>query len=387
MIPVPVRQRPSRATEINPTTYTRVDATTGGSVMVQGRGTEATLGDDLPELSDVAVLVYRSAVQNGSLPEDPAKVAAGLDLGVAECVTAISALTAYQLIALELVEGRRVHLPRTPETAAAALLHPAELALRAAERRLAEERHSMTGLRDALAGLTPVYLDATRSRTHASSIEVVPDLPGVRAAISQLVYAADVEVATCQPGGGRPEAVLADALPRDLALLGRGVEMRTLYQHTARYHQPTQVYAEQMLSAGAEIRTLADLPGRMIIVDRRAVFIPSAEHADGAVLVRDPSLVGFLCHTFDRAWASGMPYQLGPAAAREASEDIKDRVVALLSNGLKDDVVAKRLGLSVRSCRRHIAEIMERLGARSRFQAGVLIAQDAALRDDGKDGQ
>jgi transposase-like protein len=235
----------------------------------------------------------------------------------------------------------------------------------------------MAGLRESLADLTPVHLEATRARTRSSSIEVIADLQGVRAAISQLVYSADSEVSTCQPGGGRPEPVLAEALPRDLALLGKGIHMRILYQHTARFHQPTQQYAKHLAAAGAEIRTLADLPDRMIIVDRRAAFIVSAEHSDGAVVVRDPSLVAFLCHTFDRTWVTATPYDIGPVAAKEASDDIKDRIVALLSNGLKDDVIAKRLGLSVRSCRRHIAEIMERLEARSRFQAGLLVAQGA----------
>jgi regulatory LuxR family protein len=336
---------------------------------------EITMHGDFPGLGDTAVLVYRLAVENGLLPADETHLAATLDIAVPDCVAAIAALTTYGLIALETVDGRKVHLPRTPETASAALLHPAEVALRAAERRLVEQRDAMAEVRGTLGGLMPVYLDAVRARTRSSAIEEISDLAGVRAAISQLVYTADAEVTTCQPGGGRPEPVLAEALPRDLAMLDRGIQMRTIYQHTARYHQPTQAYAETMISAGAQIRTLADIPDRMIIVDRRAAFIPSMAHLTGALLVRDPSLVAFLCRTFERTWATGTPFQIGPTAAKEASEDIKDSIVALLSNGLKDDVIAKRLGLSVRSCRRHIAEIMERLGARSRFQAGLLTAR------------
>lgn len=334
-----------------------------------------TIGDDFPELGEAAVEVYGLAVENGMLPADEENIAARLQISVAECVAAVSALTTYGLLAVETVDGGRVHLPRTPETATAALLHPAEVALRAAEHRLAERRHSVAAVRDTLTGLMPVYRSASRARTRSSALEEIPDLAGVRAAISELVYAAEFEVATCQPGGGRPEAVLAEALPRDLAMLERGIQMRTIYQHTARYHQPTQAYAEKVVTAGAEIRTLSDIPDRMIIVDQRVAFVPSVEHGVGAMLVRDPSMVSFLCHTFDRTWMTATPFHIGPSAAREASEDIKERIIVLLSNGLKDDVVAKRLGLSVRSCRRHIAEIMERLGARSRFQAGVLTAQ------------
>ncbi|MBZ4323431.1 hypothetical protein [Streptomyces huiliensis] len=41
-----------------------------------------------------------------------------------------------------------------------------------------------------------------------------------------------------------------------------------------------------------------------------------------------------------------------------------------LSAGYKDEVVAKRLGTALRTCREHIAEIFDDVGAQSGFQAG-----------------
>jgi DNA-binding NarL/FixJ family response regulator len=43
-----------------------------------------------------------------------------------------------------------------------------------------------------------------------------------------------------------------------------------------------------------------------------------------------------------------------------------------LTMGLTDEVLAARLGVSLRTCRRHVANVFELLGAESRFQAGVL---------------
>ena len=54
-------------------------------------------------------------------------------------------------------------------------------------------------------------------------------------------------------------------------------------------------------------------------------------------------------------------------------------VLAGLASGLTDDAHAARLGMSVRTCRRHIAVLFELLGAESRFQAGVLAAQRGLL--------
>jgi DNA-binding NarL/FixJ family response regulator len=42
-----------------------------------------------------------------------------------------------------------------------------------------------------------------------------------------------------------------------------------------------------------------------------------------------------------------------------------------LARGAKDEQIARALGLSLRTVRRRIAEIMADLGADSRFQAGV----------------
>jgi DNA-binding NarL/FixJ family response regulator len=42
-----------------------------------------------------------------------------------------------------------------------------------------------------------------------------------------------------------------------------------------------------------------------------------------------------------------------------------------MAKGYTDEVLARKLGMSVRTCRRHIASLMRRLDAVSRFQAGV----------------
>ena len=53
-----------------------------------------------------------------------------------------------------------------------------------------------------------------------------------------------------------------------------------------------------------------------------------------------------------------------------------------MAQGHKDELVARRLGMSVRTCRRYISEIMEQVESSSRFQAGVNVAL-ARLLDEG----
>ena len=46
-------------------------------------------------------------------------------------------------------------------------------------------------------------------------------------------------------------------------------------------------------------------------------------------------------------------------------------LLALMAAGLKDEVVARQLGLSLRTVRRRIAHLMDELDADTRFQAGL----------------
>lgn len=69
-----------------------------------------------------------------------------------------------------------------------------------------------------------------------------------------------------------------------------------------------------------------------------------------------------------------------PSTGIEGITHRERSIAALLAEGHQDAVVAERLGISVRTCRAHIARLSETLGAASRTQLGVRIAQ-AGLDD------
>ncbi|CAM5486695.1 hypothetical protein SGRIM128S_07476 [Streptomyces griseomycini] len=50
---------------------------------------------------------------------------------------------------------------------------------------------------------------------------------------------------------------------------------------------------------------------------------------------------------------------------------MEKEILRLMSQGLTDDAVRKKLGVGLRTARRMIADLMERLDARSRFEAGA----------------
>jgi DNA-binding NarL/FixJ family response regulator len=51
----------------------------------------------------------------------------------------------------------------------------------------------------------------------------------------------------------------------------------------------------------------------------------------------------------------------------------------LLAAGYADEIVARRMGVSVRTCRTHIARLMRTLGASSRTHLGALLAHSGIV--------
>lgn len=67
--------------------------------------------------------------------------------------------------------------------------------------------------------------------------------------------------------------------------------------------------------------------------------------------------------------------------ARDTPELTPDQraLLAALARGGRDEIVARRLGVSTRTFRRRLAELMRQLGATSRFQAGAKAAHARLL--------
>ncbi|MFF6869524.1 LuxR C-terminal-related transcriptional regulator [Streptomyces sp. NPDC012450] len=67
----------------------------------------------------------------------------------------------------------------------------------------------------------------------------------------------------------------------------------------------------------------------------------------------------------------------------EVREDIGPAVLTVVSQGLRDETIARRLGVSLRTCRKYIADLFDLLGAESRFQAGYLTRAGNLLENTG----
>ena len=133
---------------------------------------------------------------------------------------------------------------------------------------------------------------------------------------------------------------------------------------------------EAAMAAGVA-RVGIRLPMKMLRVRGGGAIVPldwEHQRPDEVLVVRSPALLSALATLFDLIWEQSVP------VGRRAGESRYDEaLLQLLADGLQDDAVAAKLGVSVRTVRRRVAELLEDLGARTRFQAGVQAARRGLL--------
>lgn len=315
----------------------------------------------LSPLTTAELAVYAYAVERTGIPEGQRLTMD--DVPQEEAESAVKSLMERGLLTSGASGGCLV--AASPDAASDALVRPIT---QQAER----VRGSADRLRDELA---PVYEAGLRHRLRQPAFEELHTVTAVRNRLTGLAVAAQTEVLTSQPGGARSEDVLQEAMARTEELLGRGVRMRTLYQHAAQFCPTTASYVEAVRPMGTEVRTLGDGLMRMIAFDQEVVVIELRDNPQGAVVVREPSVVGFLIASFERMWgqADEFPTDHGRDQAILASDKARQDIIRLLVLGEHDKAIARRMGITVRTCQRHIAAIMERIGAKSRVHAGYLL--------------
>jgi hypothetical protein len=241
--------------------------------------------------------------------------------------------------------------------------------------------HEIDSVRDELARLVPIYEASLVRRMCSQSVELFPDPDCVRQVITELAARCSTEVLTAQPGGARAAEVLKESAGRTAELLERGVRMRTLYQYAAQFDPATVAFVQDIAAKGAEVRTVSGLLNRMIAFDGKGVLIELRHRPGGAALVHDPSVVDFMVATFEQSWLTAAPFPTEHDRSRLSwtTDAVKREIMRLFVQGVEDKIISRRLGISTRTCQRHISDIMQRVGARNRAHAGYLISERRLL--------
>jgi DNA-binding CsgD family transcriptional regulator/sugar-specific transcriptional regulator TrmB len=263
----------------------------------------------------------------------------------------------------------------SPEVGLSALLARQEADIAERQSRIAASRH-------AVAAIVEDYA-ASRPATEQWEVEKLNGVDEVRNCIEKMVQQCEKEIISFVPQGALDESNVKASRPLDLACAQRGVRTRDIYLESVRNHPPTTAYLRWLAEHDVQIRTAATLPLRMTVFDGRYALMPidPQNTSQGAVLTRSPGTITALSALFELTWRTAVP--LGEERPRDESglTPQEREVLNLLVQGHTDDVVARKLAISVRTGRRITADLMERLGARSRFQAGARTVRRGWLDD------
>ncbi|MGF1426181.1 helix-turn-helix transcriptional regulator [Kitasatospora sp. LaBMicrA B282] len=269
-------------------------------------------------------------------------------------------------------EAPQQRRPVSPERARALLLRRQEEELRARQAVLEANR---------LAVATAAEQAVREQRRIPTGGERLEGLDEIQSRLESLVQSATSEICSIVPTQMAPEALEASR-PLDEDLLARGITLKTLCHESTRTNPRSLAYARSMAAVGAQLRTAPALPHRLLLVDRTSALVPidPASAAPSAVLVTTTGIVAALAELFDRVWTDAAPLDRAPAPEDATGITAAEReLLKILSTGLTDEAAAKRLGVSVRTVKRRMEELMRRLEAGSRFEAGYKAGQHGWL--------
>lgn len=277
------------------------------------------------------------------------------------------------LLAFESASDR--WMPRDPAESQARVVTP--LGQRATEllTESSEWAHTFAGLSQTW---RKAPVPATGAFTHLEGVAEITRF------LEAALHDATEDVLTAQPQTDRaPLPRLMAAAEAELSALGRGVRIRTLYQHSARRHSETHKYVRAVTLAGGEIRTLDEFFNRLIVFDRSVAVIATSENHRSATVIREPSVVAYLIDVFERAWERARPFgNKETETMRDIASEQRLMTIRMLVGGYSDPASSKRLGVSPRTYAGYVADLKTEYDAETRFQLGYVMGQRGVTGDE-----
>ncbi|MFH8881702.1 LuxR C-terminal-related transcriptional regulator [Streptomyces californicus] len=235
-------------------------------------------------------------------------------------------------------------------------------------------------------------LAATLSRSLLPLSSVAPGDPdlaittlegttAIQASVDEAAATATDEILTARPGADHAPVSLSAARGDARNAISRGVRLRHIYEHAARYSSRARGHLADVPSQHVQVRTTEVTVEQLVIIDRAVAYVPASADGTTALRISQPALVSYLVQVYEVLWAQAVPLaENRRTAARDIQVTAVQRDIArLLTEGHVDDVVARRMGISVRTCRSHIARLTQTLGATSRTHLGALLVESGIV--------
>ncbi len=245
--------------------------------------------------------------------------------------------------------------------------------LRKREAELGHQQHELAHAKATIAAAAVAYQTSTghaadRARLLLSPQEVVNR-------VAELMATAVHECVVALPD---PLGTLGQDCAQLAKLASRGTRVAVICGDAAR-SGTTRTHLEGLERAGVQVRTLPMVTVPLVAISPppTALLWPGfADPSAPAVLTRDQTFAEAVTGIFESHWDIASPLQKAPAQDPVTGlTSANQALLVMLASGLSGEAAARRLGTSLTTVRRQIANLKDALHAESLFQAGCIAAK------------
>ncbi|MGW4501592.1 helix-turn-helix transcriptional regulator [Micromonospora sp. NPDC004336] len=298
--------------------------------------------------------VYRAVLRRAEVSS--AELATVLDATTRALGRALSRLESLGLVH---ATARRRYRPASPEATI--------------ERLIFQHQAGLAQARAAVADLVDDFRLGNLQAHPSGLIETVVGAAAISTRLAELERLTTTSIATFDRPPYTRQFGEFDEVGAERPLLARGVEIRAVYDAAALELPGRLAVITELVRLGEQARALPTVPVKLRIYDDQVaviMLVAGTVETEAAAIIHRSSLLDALIALFEAHWALASPVVPDSRGVGELTEQ-EAAVARLLGAGLTDQAIARQLGISSRTARRRIAMMMERLGATTRFEAGV----------------
>jgi DNA-binding NarL/FixJ family response regulator len=319
------------------------------------------------DAAGIGFALYQWLLNNGSA--EPEKIADQLGLSAREAAAGWHELTELGLIGSSWRHG--VVESVEPDTALIRLLNRQRDTLRT-------QSEELTAIAEAADTLIERYRPVVTREPAEVEVEVLTGHARRREFVRDFDATVREVVCSLHTGPLPPPELLEKSLNSDRAFIEKNIRVRAVYGQSVNSGPRQRKYLTDLAALGAEVRLIPQVPFDLLVADEHSALM-AADPSDPigpAVVIRGPALVRSYLAMFEDCWLRSVPFTAKVVPGDDGGELTEQHrtTLRLLANGLTDERIARKLGVSLRTVSRLVSEVMRYLEAESRFQAGVLAA-------------
>ncbi|WP_329364853.1 LuxR C-terminal-related transcriptional regulator [Streptomyces sp. NBC_00669] len=322
------------------------------------------------DAAGIGLAIYRALLANGSCERET--VNASLGLADEEAAAGWRELDDLGLVRPSWRPGKTDSVE--PDTALMGLLAKQRETLLA-------QRDELTAVVKAAETLMERYRPMVTREPADVEVEVLSGPARRREFVLDFAATISEVVSSMHPGPLPPPEFLENSLETDRAFIDHGIRVRAIYGQSVNSGPRQRKYLSDLTALGAEVRLIPQVPFDLLVADEHSALMTSdPSNPEGpAVVIRGQTLIRTYLAMYEDCWLRAVPHTAKTSTSPDDEHELTEQhrtTLRLLANGLTDERIARKLGVSLRTVSRLVSEVMRYLDAESRFQAGVLAASN-----------